>query len=57
MESGNEERMAGRPAVASSEEEKVHEEIRMRDVHNGETRWQKATQGSLDSVFLEYFIF
>ena len=41
-EPGNAEQMADRHAVASGEEEKQHEENRMRDIQN----WQKRIGGS-----------
>ena len=37
MKPGNDEPMADRHAVASGEEEKQHEENRMRDIHMGKT--------------------
>ena len=39
MEPRNEERMADRHAVASGDEEKQHEENRMRDVHISKKRF------------------
>ena len=48
MEPGNEEQMADRHAVASGEEEKQHEENRMRDVHIGKRGPETANEEQIE---------
>ena len=44
MKPGNEEQVADRHAVASGEEEKQHDENRLRDIHFGKRGWVTANE-------------
>ena len=50
MEPGREEQVADRHAVASGEEEKQHEENRMRDVHIGKRGSETANEEQPDKL-------
>ena len=50
VESGNEEQIADRHAVASGEEEKQHEEKRMRDIHVGKRGSETASEEQPDKL-------
>ena len=50
VEPGNEEEMAGRHAVASGEEERQHEEDRMRDIHVGKRGSEAAGEEQPDKL-------
>ena len=50
VESGNEEQVADRHAVASGEEEKQHEENRMRDVYIGKRGTETASEEQPDKL-------
>ena len=47
MEPGNEEQVADRHAVASGEDEKQHDENRMRDIHIGKRESETAHEKQL----------
>ena len=50
MEPGNEEQTADRHVVASGEDEKQHDENRMKDIHIGKRRSEKTNEEQPDKI-------